>query len=183
MRRAWIATAALVLVACGREAQERAARDAALKHDLFEMRRAIDHFRAEKKRGPHSLEELKTATEFLARQTPIMAARFAAGGKAKPPLPIKIPDGMDPARAAGELDRVVRALTPHIGAVLELGDESPLGVREARVVDDGPPAGVVSLDGRRPVLGCADGALELLAVHPPGRRPMSGEDYLRGLRR
>ena len=90
---------------------------------------------------------------------------------------------LDPTQPAAAVERVVRALTPHIGAVLELGDESPLGVREARVVDDGPPAGVVSLDGRRPVLGCADGALELLAVHPPGRRPMSGEDYLRGLRR
>jgi methionyl-tRNA formyltransferase len=32
------------------------------------------------------------------------------------------------------------------------------------------------------VLGCADGALELLTVQPPGRRAMSGEDYLRGRR-
>jgi methionyl-tRNA formyltransferase len=78
---------------------------------------------------------------------------------------------------------VVRALTPHIGALIELPDGMLLGVRGALAVDDGPPAGVVSLDGRRPVLGCADGALELLVVHPPGRRPMSGEDYLRGLRK
>jgi methionyl-tRNA formyltransferase len=33
------------------------------------------------------------------------------------------------------------------------------------------------------VLGCASGALELLTVQPPGRRPMSGADYLRGRRR
>jgi methionyl-tRNA formyltransferase len=90
---------------------------------------------------------------------------------------------LDGARPAAALERIVRALTPHIGALLELGDGTLLGVREARAVGDGPPAGVVSLDGRRPVLGCADGALELLVVHPPGRRPMSGEDYLRGLRR
>jgi methionyl-tRNA formyltransferase len=90
---------------------------------------------------------------------------------------------LDPTRPAAAVERVVRALTPHIGALLQQADGTLLGVREARVVNDGPPAGVVSLDGRRPVLGCADGALELLVVHPPGRRPMSGEDYLRGLRR
>jgi methionyl-tRNA formyltransferase len=90
---------------------------------------------------------------------------------------------LDPTRPAAAVERVVRALTPHIGALLQQADGTLLGVREARVVNDGPPAGVVSVDGRRPVLGCADGALELLVVHPPGRRPMSGEDYLRGLRR
>jgi methionyl-tRNA formyltransferase len=90
---------------------------------------------------------------------------------------------LDGAQPAAVLERMVRALTPHIGALLELPDGTLLGVREARAVDDGPPAGALSLDGRRPVLGCAEGALELLIVHPPGRRPMSGEDYLRGLRK
>lgn len=90
---------------------------------------------------------------------------------------------LDPTQPAAAVERVVRALTPHIGALLQLADRTLLGVREARAVDDGPPAGAVSLDGPRPVLGCADGALELLVVQPPGRRAMSGEDYLRGLRR
>src|SRR5262245_37005712 len=49
-------------------------------------------------------EELKTAVEFLERQTPILAARLAEGSKSKPPLPIVIPDGMDPARAAAFVD-------------------------------------------------------------------------------
>jgi methionyl-tRNA formyltransferase len=90
---------------------------------------------------------------------------------------------LDPTRSATAVERVVRALTPHIGAQVELADGTLLGVRDARVVDGGPPPGVISLAGRRPVLGCAERALELLTVHPPGRRPMSGEDYLRGLRR
>jgi methionyl-tRNA formyltransferase len=77
----------------------------------------------------------------------------------------------------------VRGLTPHIGALVELDGGPPLGVREARVLADGPAAGALSLEGKRPVLGCADGALELVVVHPPGRRPMGGEDWLRGLRR
>ena len=47
----------------------------------------------------------------------------------------------------------------------------------------GLDVGQLSLDGARPVLGCATGALELRVVQPPGRRSMSGEDYLRGLHR
>ena len=58
--------AALVLVvlfACHHDAQ-RKGREAALKHDLLEMRKALASFREDKKRGPHSLSELKT-THYL----------------------------------------------------------------------------------------------------------------------
>ena len=89
-----------------------------------------------------------------------------------------------PARTAVELERVVRALTPHIGAYITLSDATSIGVIEARALSvGGPPEGEVSFDGPVPVLGCASGALELLTVQPPGRRPMSGADYLRGRRR
>jgi methionyl-tRNA formyltransferase len=90
---------------------------------------------------------------------------------------------LNPSHPASELERVVRAMTPHIGAQLALDGGESLGVREARALPDGPDEGDLSLNGPRPVLGCADGALELLVVHPAGRRPMSGEDWLRGLRR
>jgi methionyl-tRNA formyltransferase len=91
---------------------------------------------------------------------------------------------LDPGRPAEELERTVRALTPHIGAYVALADGTPLGVREARV---GPPQGetqpgAISLDGPLPVLATADGTLELVVVQPPGKRPMPGGDYLRGLR-
>jgi methionyl-tRNA formyltransferase len=90
---------------------------------------------------------------------------------------------LDPARPVAELERAVRALTPHIGAHIALEDRSLLGVREVRV---GPTRdlrpGTVSFDGPLPVLGCTDGTLELVVVQPPGKRPMPGEDYLRGRR-
>jgi methionyl-tRNA formyltransferase len=89
---------------------------------------------------------------------------------------------LDPLEPAAALERKVRALAPHIGARLELLDGTVLGVLEAAVVEDGPPPGSLSLGGRRPVLGSANGSLELVTVHPPGRRPMSGEAYLRGHR-
>jgi methionyl-tRNA formyltransferase len=95
---------------------------------------------------------------------------------------------LDPSRPAEELERTVRALTPHIGAYVALADGTPLGVREARV---GPPRdggvgetqpGAISLDGPLPMLATADGTLELVVVQPAGKRPMPGGDYLRGLR-
>jgi methionyl-tRNA formyltransferase len=90
---------------------------------------------------------------------------------------------LDPGRTAADLERQVRALTPHIGAFVLLPDETRLGVRAARAVTvPAPEPGSVSYEGRNPVLGCADGGLELLEVQPPGRRPMSGEDFLRGRR-
>jgi methionyl-tRNA formyltransferase len=90
---------------------------------------------------------------------------------------------LDPSRPAVELERTVRALAPHIGAYAVLEDGTRLGVKAARALPvDGPPPGVLSPDGARPVLGCASGSLELMVVQPEGRRPMSGEDYLRGHR-
>ena len=76
---------------------------------------------------------------------------------------------LDPSRPAVELERVVRALTPHIGAYVALEDGERLGVRAARARPAGGPApGELSLRRARPVLGCAEGALELLVVQPPG---------------
>ena len=82
----------------------------------------------------------------------------------------------------------MRALSPHIGANVELADGTLLGVHAARVPALGgrrraARRAIVSLDGELPVLGCAEGALELVSVQPAGRRPMGGEDFLRGLRR
>jgi methionyl-tRNA formyltransferase len=84
-----------------------------------------------------------------------------------------------PQRPARELERVVRGLTPHIGAFVMLGDDTRLGVQEVRVVPDSSEPGV-SLESPLPVLGTVEGSLELLVVQPPGGRPMRGEDYLRG---
>ena len=90
---------------------------------------------------------------------------------------------LDPGRAAAELERVVRALHPHIGAQLELPGGELLGVKEARAVQDSLAPGTLSYDGGRPLVGCAQGALELVTVQPAGRREMSGEDFVRGRRR
>lgn len=80
---------------------------------------------------------------------------------------------LDPAASAADLAAKVRALTPHIGAYLELEDGERLGVRKARAVDVG--------DQEQPLLiPTADGALALETVQPAGGKPMSAADYLRG---
>lgn len=87
---------------------------------------------------------------------------------------------LDPSRPAAELERIIRALTPHIGAHLELDDGERLGVRAASTVPDALSAGALEERGGELLLGCADGALRLETVQPPGGRPMPAEDFLRG---
>jgi methionyl-tRNA formyltransferase len=87
---------------------------------------------------------------------------------------------LDPARPAIELERVVRALTPGVGAFVELEDGSRLGVEEARLQETGPGPGAVAVADGRLLVGTPDGALELVTVKPAGGRAMPASDYLRG---
>ena len=88
---------------------------------------------------------------------------------------------LDPDRPAAELERRVRALRPHIGAYLELPWDARLGVVRASLVpEEGPPAGSLEVREGRLLYGTATGALDLLEVHPAGRRPMTADDWLRG---
>jgi methionyl-tRNA formyltransferase len=88
---------------------------------------------------------------------------------------------LDPARPAVELERVVRALHPHIGARLAIDEDQAIGVIRACLADLPPPAQgeLAAIDGRL-LLGCQPGALELLEVQPPGGRAMDAAAYLRG---
>jgi methionyl-tRNA formyltransferase len=86
---------------------------------------------------------------------------------------------LDPARPAVELERRVRALTPHIGAYLELAGGGRLTVEAARAEPGRlEPGAVETGDGL--AVGCAEGVLRLLRVRPPGGRTMDAGDYLRG---
>jgi methionyl-tRNA formyltransferase len=91
---------------------------------------------------------------------------------------------LDPDRGAVELERVVRALEPHIGARVALPDGKLLGVHEAALVaDEGMVdtrvCGMLEREGRL-LLQCTPGLLELLVVQPPGSRAMDASAYLRG---
>lgn len=96
---------------------------------------------------------------------------------------IRKEDGfLDPQLTAIELERKIRAYQPWPGTYIKW-DDTILKVLKADVIDH------VSLKvGRReilekyPVLGTGSEALKLLQVQIPGRKPISGKDYLNGAR-
>ncbi len=87
---------------------------------------------------------------------------------------------LDLARPAVELERRVRALSPHIGATCRIGGE-PFKIWRARVSEQDAPPGLAVVDGRL-VAGCAESALEVLELQPPGRGRMGADAFLRGWR-
>jgi methionyl-tRNA formyltransferase len=91
---------------------------------------------------------------------------------------------LDPGLPVDQLERRVRALTPHIGAYVELDGGARLGVTRAALaagIDDVPPGELTERDGRL-LYGAAQGALELIEVQPPGKKPMDAAAWLRGRR-
>lgn len=99
---------------------------------------------------------------------------------------------LDPSLPASRLALTVRALTPHIGAYLEL-EPAPgqqrgerLGVLAASALPAAErpgQTGELLIEGESLLLVCADGSLRLERVKPAGGREMAAADYLRGHRR
>jgi methionyl-tRNA formyltransferase len=88
---------------------------------------------------------------------------------------------LDPTRTPEELERTVRALHPHIGARLPLGEAGFLGVHAARArLGGGGVPGRLHGDGGVLALDCAGGVLELESITPPGGRAMTAAEWLRG---
>lgn len=87
---------------------------------------------------------------------------------------------LDPHRAPAELERRVRALSPHVGAWVEDPGGDRLAVLRARVADAMAERGRLRADDGRVLYGCGDGALELLEVKPAGGRAMDAAAWLRG---
>ncbi len=91
---------------------------------------------------------------------------------------------IDPQMAVCPVNDLIRALTPHIGAFIELDGGERLAVRSATPAGEGAlpelgPGGFAADEGRL-FFGCSDGALELLSVQPAGGKAMDAASYLRG---
>ncbi|MQA76255.1 MAG: methionyl-tRNA formyltransferase [Solirubrobacterales bacterium] len=87
---------------------------------------------------------------------------------------------LDPGQPARELALWVRALTPHLGAYLELRDGERLGVRGAAAEPGTGPPGELEVIGDALRLACSPGRLRIELVQPAGGRPMGVGAYLRG---
>lgn len=104
--------------------------------------------------------------------------------------PLRRDDGrLDPALGAAALERQVRAYLPwpgsflvSAGGLLPDGERLVIGAASVAPSEPGDVPGNLARHGDRPALCTADGRLVLESVTPPGRHPMSGADYLRGLR-
>jgi methionyl-tRNA formyltransferase len=85
---------------------------------------------------------------------------------------------LDPAKSAVELERIVRALHPHIGARTPSG----LAVAKAQVAVREPAvaAGELAVRDGRLLYGAAGDPLELLRVKPAGGREMDAAAFVRG---
>ncbi len=97
---------------------------------------------------------------------------------------------LDASRSAAELDAQVRGLSPWPGAFATFRGDV-LKVTRARPLPGGrcggespPPReyGQLLVADGRPLLVCGEGRLELLEVQLPGKRPVSGADFVRGTR-
>jgi methionyl-tRNA formyltransferase len=123
--------------------------------------------------------------ELLVRALDLRAAgelEFEQQDESKATYADKIGPGerrLDPIRPVDELAAKVRALHPQIGTYLEI-DGNRLGVSEAVAEEDGLEPGDLRAEDGGLRLGCADGVLRLAVVQPPGGRPMTAADYLRG---
>ncbi|HWX88271.1 MAG TPA: methionyl-tRNA formyltransferase, partial [Solirubrobacteraceae bacterium] len=87
---------------------------------------------------------------------------------------------LDPSKPASELERLVRALHPHIGARVALPGGALLGVQRAALAPGASSGRGVHASEGHLLLDCADGVLELLVVQPPGKRAMGADAFLRG---
>jgi methionyl-tRNA formyltransferase len=84
-------------------------------------------------------------------------------------------------RLIDEVNRV-RALSPTPGATLVIDGEIHQ-ILQARASEHAQAQGTWADVSGRPVAGLAGGGMELVSILPPGRRPMDGAAWLRGLRR
>ena len=116
-----------------------------------------------------------------------LASGAAAGGGGRDDDPSAPPRGRPPRSPASGAPRssARSARTCHGPAPSSRLDGERLVVGAASVApsEPGDVPGSLVPHGDRPALATADGRLVLDAVTPPGRRPMSGADYLRGRRR
>jgi methionyl-tRNA formyltransferase len=93
----------------------------------------------------------------------------------------KADGGIDWTKPAEQLWNQIRAFQPWPGAFFPLEERGLVKIQRARVeAESGTPGEVLEGTGGGPLIACGEGALRLLILQPPGKRPMAGADFLRG---
>ncbi|OYX45003.1 MAG: methionyl-tRNA formyltransferase [Rhodobacterales bacterium 32-67-9] len=84
---------------------------------------------------------------------------------------------VDWTRPAGEVDRLIRGLSPFPGAWVEIGGERVKLLRSRLAPGEGAPGAVLSGF----TVACGEGAVEVTEAQREGKRPMPAAEVLRGL--
>jgi len=128
----------------------------------------------------------ESGAELLASVVDALADGTAVGrpqdGEVTVAPKLVLADGrLDWSQPADRIDARVRATSPEPGAFTELGDER-IKVLEAAVAHGAPRLypGRIELRAGRLLVGTASDPLEVLTVHPAGKRPMRAADWWRG---
>lgn len=145
----------------------------------------------------HSIYPFETSGALLERLSELGSAQviqvvdsLASGhahphaqtGEATYARKLVLEDGhLDPSGTATAAYNLFRGVTPEPGAYVVAGEErlKLISVSMSELV---APVGKILLREKKAVLGCADGALELITVQPAGKQAMSAADWFRGLR-
>ena len=118
--------------------------------------------------------------DSLEAGTLTMTAQPAEGFTLAP----KLADGdrqIDPSRSAADEGNRVRALSPHIGAVMTIDGQPMKVLRAHAVAGAGSMPGLTAENGELR-LACSEGSLVIDELQPPGKRPMATDVFLRGYR-
>jgi len=86
---------------------------------------------------------------------------------------------IDWSRAAADLDRHIRGLSPFPGAWSEINDERVKILFSRIAAGNGAPGEVLRADEKL-IVACAAGAVELVTLQRAGKKPQSAEEFLRG---
>ena len=87
---------------------------------------------------------------------------------------------LDFSRTAKELDCQIRAMDPWPGAYTFLSGKR-IKILEAVLSDETGEPGLL-LPQKEAVVCCKEGALRILKLQPEGKKPQTGEEFMRGLR-
>lgn len=88
---------------------------------------------------------------------------------------------INPANDVAHVIGQIRGLSPDPAATVHI-QSGPHKILRARRAETSPPQGHWEVIEGKPLLGLADGAIELLEIQPPGRNLQSGADWARGRR-
>lgn len=97
------------------------------------------------------------------------------------PMLQKSDGALDFSQSAQKLYDRIRGVSPWPSAYAYL-DGKRLKIHKAALLSDQAGEPGVIQDGKRLIVGCGEGSLELLEVQPEGGKRMRGEDFLRGRR-